>query len=136
MKDALKILEANQLMRHLILFKLYIESDGAAMKYFYQLEKSIEDLYGDDFSRESFLNNKRYLDVNNGFIDRNATFLTYEGLDYLEKWLKSFGELNNEDKDLLNKKLPKPIFDFFKFSKETTTVLSFVNQVLKLSDRF
>ncbi|MEY8869478.1 hypothetical protein AB9K24_08215 [Meridianimaribacter flavus] len=135
MKKALTLLEANELMRHIILFKLYVESEGSAMQHC-NIQKSIEELYASDFNKELFFVNKRYLNVNKNYIDRNASFLTYEGLDYFEQWLKSFEKLSSEEVLLLEKELPKPIFDFFKFSKETTTVLSFVNQILKLADRF
>jgi len=62
--------------------------------------------------------------------------LTFEGNEYFEKWIKSFEKLTDEENENLNKELPKKIFDFFKFSKESTTVLSFVNLILKLSERF
>lgn len=136
MNEALKILESNVLMRHIILFKLYIESQGEAMKQFFNLKKSLEELYGNDFNNHLYNQNVRYLSVNKGYVDNNGTSLTYQGIDYLEDWLKSFENLTEDETKNLNKELPKPIFDFFKFTKETTTVLSFVNQILKLAERF
>ncbi|MDO6596535.1 hypothetical protein Q4512_06390 [Oceanihabitans sp. 2_MG-2023] len=92
-------------------------------------------LYGNDFNNHLYNQNVRYLAVNKGYVDNNGTSLTYQGIDYLEDWLKSFENLTEDETENLNKKLPKPIFDFFKFTKETTTVLSFVNQILKLAER-
>ncbi|MBU2938257.1 hypothetical protein KO494_01770 [Lacinutrix sp. C3R15] len=136
MNEALKILESNELIRHIVLFKLYIESQGEAMKQIYGLKKSIKELYGNDFNDHIYNQNVRYLSVNKGYIGNNASHLTYKGLEYLEGWLKSFEKLTEDETEKLNKELPQQIFDFFKFTKETTTVLSFVNQMLKLAERF
>ncbi|WP_456441485.1 hypothetical protein [Psychroserpens sp.] len=52
MSEALRILEANNLMRHILLFKLFVESDGEAMKKCYKVKESIIELYGKEFSIE------------------------------------------------------------------------------------
>jgi hypothetical protein len=136
MSRALNLLESNELMRHLILFKLYIDSKGSAMKRVNDIKKPIMELYGSDFDVEIFRDSARYLYVNKKFIDRNANELTYDGLDYFENWLKSFENVTEDDTEQLKRELPKPIFDFFNFTKKSTTVLSFLNQILKLSDKF
>ncbi|MEP5256191.1 MAG: hypothetical protein ABJQ39_14105 [Winogradskyella arenosi] len=136
MSIALNILEANELMRHLILFKLYVDSEGKAMKHVNNIKKPIMELYGSDFNNELFRDSIRYLHVNKEFLDRNATVLTYKGIDYFESWLKSFEKLTNDDTEELRRELSTPIFDFFNFTKNSTTVLSFLNQIFKLSDKF
>ncbi|REG89150.1 hypothetical protein [Winogradskyella sediminis] len=136
MSKALNILEANELMRHLILFKLYIESEGRAMKRVDDIKKPIMELYGSDFNNELFRDSIRYLFINKKFVDRYANELTYEGVDYFESWLKSFENVTKEETDELKRELPQPIFDFFNFTKNSTTLLSFLNQILKLSDKF
>lgn len=134
MNKALIILESNQLMRHLILFKLYIEGKGGSIQNVY-VKESIKDIYGDDFDKNSYSRACKYL-LNNGYTNRSATYLTHNGIIYFENWIKSFERLTDEENKVLNKSLSEPIFDFFKFTKGTTTVLSFVNQILKLSEKF
>ncbi|MBP0902762.1 hypothetical protein ACFSKN_07060 [Mariniflexile gromovii] len=135
MNDALKILESNELMRHIILFKLYVESKGEALKQIFDIKTDIINLYEDNFNNELYLINIKYLHVNKNYINRNATYLTFEGINYFENWIKSFEKLSEEEKLILDKKLPEKIFDFFKFSKEMTNTLSFLNQILKLAER-
>ena len=60
--------------------------------------------------------------------------LTLNGIDYFEDWIQSFESLTEQETE--NQELPQPIFDFFKFSSKTTTVLSFFTQILKLAERF
>ncbi len=135
MEEAKRLLEENELMRYLILFKLYIESSGIAMKQIYNVKNSIMDLYKEDFDRDLYLESVRYLHVNKGYIDRNANSLTYKGLDHTEEWIKTLDKLPDEDIEELKQELPEPFFDFFRFTKNTTTILSFINQLLKLSDK-
>ena len=109
MNEALRILESNELMRHIILFKIYIESNGTPLKNI-EYRRSIEDLYGESFDRALLINSKNYLTIK-GLISR-TNHLTYEGLDYFENWIKSFENLTEQETEILNKELPEPIFDF------------------------
>lgn len=135
MEEAKRLLEKNELMRHLILFKPYIESSGVAMKQIYNVKNDIMDLYKEDFDRDLYLESVRYLHVNKGYIDRSANSLTYKGLDYTEEWIKTLDKLPDKDIEELKQELPEPFFDFFKFTKNTTTVMNFFNQILKLAEK-
>ena len=50
MNDALKVLETNNLYRHLILFKLYVESEGNINYVSKLLRRNITELFGTDFN--------------------------------------------------------------------------------------
>ncbi|WP_019039072.1 hypothetical protein [Psychroflexus tropicus] len=81
MKKALDILEVNNFYRHLILFKLYIENNGATDKYFRNLEKDIKGLLKNDFSKDNLLTAINYLDGIN-YTKNRAASLTIAGVEY------------------------------------------------------
>jgi hypothetical protein len=74
MNKALIILESNELLRHIILFKLYVEGNGGARNNVY-IEESIKDLYGEKFNIETYRICCNYL-ANKGYTSRYANFLT------------------------------------------------------------
>ena len=137
MKEALKILESNNLYRHLILFKLYVESNGNTnyQLKFSLLTNDIKQLFGEDFNPDFYGFSRSYL-VSKGYTNQSTTTITHKGIDYFENWIQSFKNLTDEELESIEKSLPEPIFNFFKFTKGTTTVLGFINQILKIAERF
>tara|TARA_R110000868_G_scaffold18457_2_gene81050 strand:- start:1689 stop:1940 length:252 start_codon:yes stop_codon:yes gene_type:complete len=83
MNEALLILESNQLMRHLILFKLYIEGKGESIQNVY-IKESIQNLYGKEFDNHLYSRNCKYL-LNKDYTNRHATHLTHKGIIYFEE---------------------------------------------------
>jgi len=134
MNEALRILNKKDFYKYIILFKLYIDSKGNAREMYQgNLKNEIRELHGDDFDIEIFNSAKNYL-ATNEYTNRFCDYLKLSGIDYFESWIRSFEKLSEEDTALLKKELPKPIFDFFKFTSGTTTVLSFINQILKIKN--
>jgi hypothetical protein len=135
MKTALDILETNNFYRHLILFKLYIEHNGAINNHYGNLRKDIKELLKDEFSMINYNTAVNYLDNANYTKGRGGSMTIY-GVNYFENFIKDFSELQIEDQDILEKELPKEYFDFFKFTNKANTVLSFINNIIKVNNNF
>lgn len=135
MKTALDILETNNFYRHLILFKLYIEHKGKLNEVYRNLEVDISELLKEEFNESDFNVAVNYLD-NSNYTKYYASSMTISGVNYIESFIKEFSILEIEEQELLEKKLPKEYFDFFKFSSKVNTVLSFVNNIIKLNNNF
>lgn len=135
MKTALAILETNNFYRHLILFKLYIENKGRLNETYRNLENDISELLKEEFNESDFDNAVNYLD-NSNYTKYYAKSLTIHGVNYIENFIEDFSKLEIEEQELLEKELPKAYFDFFQFTSNANSVLSFVNNFIKLSDNF
>jgi len=135
MKTALDILETNNYYRHLILFKLYIELNGVTNEYYDNLQKDIKNLLKDEFSLKNYNAAINYLD-NSNYIKNGGGSLTINGVNYFERFINDFSKLEIEDQNVLEKELPKEYFDFFKFTTKANTVLSFINNIIKVNNNF
>jgi hypothetical protein len=136
MDNALKILEKNQLYRHIILFKLYVDSNGIALKNVTNIQEPIMELFGKKFENEAYYSNRKYLSKKGYIPPNNASHLTFEGIDYIEGFIKSFEQISDTEIKSLNKELPKPIFDFFKITSKSSDMISFINNIIDLSEKF
>jgi len=123
-------LEQNELMRHIILTKLYINSKGAIhVNYDGNLSKEIEFIYGDKFDQEvyrnafSFCKRHKYISNNN--------MLKPDGVDYFENWLKYFDSIPEEKRKSYLERLSEKSKGVVELIKGTNSAISILEFFLK-----
>ena len=134
MNEILRIIEKRELYIHIILFKIYIETEGRTDDlYGGELDKEIQTLLGENFNRNNLGTAKEYL-MSEGLTKFSCRQLTTYGRNYIEEWARDFENLSESEKQELQQKLPTEVFDFFKLAEKAKTVLSFITQILKLKE--
>lgn len=135
MNEILRIIEKRELYVHIILFKVYIETEGRTDTFYGgNIRREIKELFGNEFNDSSLGIAKEFL-MSENLATTSCRQLTTYGRSYIEDWAKEFETLNESEKGQLQEKLPIKIFDFFKFTEKTNNVLSFINQLIELRDK-
>jgi len=133
MNQILKLIEKREVYNHIILFKIYLETKGNTDSFYGgNLRKDIHTLIGDDFTNEDFHNAEQYLQSSGYLRSSMSSCLTVQGRDYFERWIKDFGALTNEDKELLNKKLSAKAIAFLGITKDVAVTVGSVVKVVEL----
>lgn len=131
MNELLKIIEKRELYVHIMLFKIHIQTEGKTNNFCSFLARDIKLLFGESFSLDDYQTAQQYL-ISEGLTGEDGDQLTPYGRRYIEDWARNFYTLSSEEKNILQEKLPKRVFDFFGFMEKTNTVMSFLNQLLEV----
>ena len=134
MNQILKLIETRNLYVHLILFKIYLDTQGRTDTPFSgDMRNEIKELLGDEYTHDKFRIAEQYLE-SEGITQHMGSCFTNHGRSYFESWIENFMELNDADIDKLDEELPTKVFDFFNFTDKAKTVLSFINQLIQLRE--
>lgn len=136
MNEILKIIEERELYVHLILAKLYLTSYGRTdVHYNGNIFNEMKSLFDEEFNEDvykaasDFLISENF--VKNVKLDGIVSLTTY-GRSYFEGFVKSYQTIDIEDKELLIKKLPKKVVEFFGFAANIITVKDFLSRIINL----
>ncbi|WP_299183709.1 hypothetical protein [uncultured Aquimarina sp.] len=130
MNAILQIIEKRKIYTHLILFKLYIDSNGRTnQNYSGSLQSEIRVLLEDEFNLEDFNSATQWLNSKNYTRFIGATGLIDNGRDYIESWVMNFENLNQEEKEVLKEKLPEKVFHFLGIAADAYTVGTFIQGI-------
>lgn len=136
MNEILKIIEERELYVHLILAKLYLKTYGRTdLHYNGDIFSEMKSLFDEEFNEDvykaasDFLISENY--VKNIRLDGIVSLTTY-GRSYFEDFVKKYQTLTEDDNELLIKKLPKKVVEFFGFAANIITVKDFLSRIINL----
>lgn len=133
MNEILKIIEERELYVHLILAKVYLSTKGKTnMSHNGDMYREMKELFGEEFDREMYSTAIQYLRSEDLAKGSDASHLTNYGRSYFEGFVKNYQTLEIEDKELLLKKLPKKVVEFFGFAANIITVKDFLSRLINL----
>ena len=131
MNAILKIIEGRKLYTHLILFRLYIDTQGRTNESFRgNWMKELEVLFVGDFNKEMTRTAHQYL-YSEGFTKySNSQTLTPSGRGYIENWAREFSTIDESDKQILEQKLPTKVFEYLGIIADSYSVGTLVSQLV------
>jgi len=131
MNKILKIIEKRELYTHIILFKVYINTQGRTDEFYRgHLEKDIEELMGDQFDSDDYYTATQYL-FSEGLTEEGGFPITVSGRAYIENWANEFESLSESDREVLKKELQPKLFDFFGMAEKANTALSLIKSLVE-----
>ena len=134
MNQILKLIETRNLYVHLILFKIYLDTQGRTDTLFSgNMRNEIKELLGVEYTNDRFRIAEQYLE-SEGITQHMGSCFTNYGRSYFENWIENFVELSDMDKAKLDDVLPTKVFDFFKFTDKAKNIVSFINQLIQLRE--
>lgn len=116
MNEILRIIELRELYVYILLFKIYIETEGRIDDFCNYLERDVQLLFGEQFIYDNYLTAQEYL-ISEGLTNEDGDGLTPYGRKYIEIWARNFETLTEDEKSHLQTKLPPKVFEFFKFTE-------------------
>ncbi len=136
MNSILKLLETRNLYIHLMLFKIYLQSNGRTKNPINtsDLKNEIKEIFGDDYSHQDYLTAVEYL-ISENLVEDIQMGLTIGGRTYFENWIKEFENLSKEDQENLNESLSPKVSKFFELTDKVSKVATLVTKLVELSNK-
>ena len=132
MNQILKLINTRELYTHLIMFKVYLDTKGQTNKsYNGNLQKEVQNLFGDEFDYEDFSTALNYLFTEGYTKYYSAQTLTANGRRYFEDWIYDFIELTEEEKTKINENLPEKIKTYLGIAKDALVVIKNAKDLLE-----
>ena len=78
-----------------------------------------------------YLNAKQYLKSEGLVADNLASRLTVKGRTYFEDWINEFVELDEEDKGVLNNKLPEKVKKYLGIGKDALSIIKSAKDLIE-----
>jgi len=136
MNNILKLLETRNLYIHLMLFKIYLQSNGRTKNPINtsDLKNEIKEIFGDDYSHQDYLTAVEYL-ISENLVEDIQMGLTIGGRTYFENWIIEFENLSKEDQENLNESLSPKVSKFFELTDKVSKVATLVTKLVELSNK-
>ncbi len=135
MNSILKLLETRDLYIHLMLFKIYLSSNGRTkFPYNGNLQKEMKELFASEYDIETYRIAEEYL-ISEGLVNDIFLGLSVKGRTYFENWIKEFENLSKEDQENLNESLSPKISKFFELTDKVSKVATLVTKLVELSNK-